>query len=317
MISIKFKYFSFSIFLLLNALLSSCQPKESGILIELELNKTTDTSLYLKTAKILRSRLSSIYDIEDVLLTRNDNHITIKIPSQNDSQLIRDYLFKKGNFEIVETFEVREFDQFLKSINSKLTLRNNFGLFKTDTTRIDKVNPLSTLLDPQWFPMSIPVIGYSFRKDTSIVNTIFRQPEIDSLLPGDFDYRWEKDDEVKKDAFKFIVIKKPHNYKVLSRDMISVAKALESKNMDGELTITLKKEYIGFWETMTFKNIGRKLVILMDDQVISIPQVHGVISDGVNSVAPIKLKKAKLLASILNNEMIPLDVKISKIELVK
>lgn len=316
--------------LLVACFLFSCQPKtvekNGGLIIEVEIIDSHDTLLSLKAIDILKKRIAAVCEFQSVELSKDKKHIFIKLPLKKDPSLFKNYIFKKGNFEIVEVYNLGEIEDIFKVINNKLTLNENYGLFEKDSLLMSYQIPLSgifTLLDKQnsgfyELDRNMPVIGYSLPKDTSKVNSVLKHKEIVNLFPFNFDYRWQKGNNFYPGKFALIAIKKPLDYKAITSNMIKIAKAKSSVDGYLELSINLKQEYAGLWTAMTRRNIGFCLVMKLNDEVVCYPKVNTEIINGKTSISGLSSDiEANAIASILNNGELPIDVKINKIELVK
>jgi SecD/SecF fusion protein len=162
-------------------------------------------------------------------------------------------------------------------------------------------------------------IGSVMKKDTSLLNQIFRDPSVLKSFPKDVRFAYgplEMPGKTKNQQIflNFYAIKIKMQEAALQNKHIMHAKAGKSFNGQPELIFQFNSVGSKIWERMTTENRGRYVAIIIDKNVISAPRVLDAISGGNTSISGgFKPEETETLALLLNAGYIP--VKLFVVEL--
>lgn len=308
--------------ILLLGFLISCHPKtvaeDGGLIIDISLQPNANITLVDSTVTILKNRISLFCTNPTVTLIADKKNIQIKLPGVSDSSFFKKNIFKKGDFKIVETYELKEIFPNLAEINNILAENNNLGYnIPTDSFTIS--SPLFGILQVKTTMEGLlqegPEIGYAYLKDTALISTILRDDTFYYKLPQNIDFKWAK----KKDNsyVALLALKKPRHEAPITSQMISDAQAVKGNTDEYVVDFTLKEYYFSDWAYLTRKNIGKSLAIVIDNELYAYPRVSSEIKEGKSQISTSMTKdQAKALSAILKYGVIPINFEVTKITLV-
>lgn len=315
--------------ILLLGFLYSCQPKSveknGGLIIDIKLfDKIASDVEVNSTIEVLKNRIDYFcYNNPSVIISSDKSEIQIKLPLIFDTILYKDFIIKKGKFEILETFENQEINKCLVEVNNKLFQNHDYNYkIPNDSFIFNQVNnnyPLFRILYPSTSRdgnlLNGPVIGYSQSKDTALINSILRDRNFTDIFPAYFDFKWAK---IKNNNYlSLIAVKRPINYKTISSDMILEATTTKGNSTNYNVNFALKTEYYQVWADLTKNNIGKSLAIIIDNEVFSFPKVTSEIQSGTSTISSnMTLEQAKALSTTLKYGITPLDFVIKKMTII-
>lgn len=312
------------IFLL--AALISCQPKtvaeNGGLIIDISLDINTDNTLLDSTVNVLQNRINSFCDNPTVIVSADKKTIQINLPGVFDSTIYKNTILKKGNFEIVECYELEEIFPNLATINNKLVENKNYGIaIPTDTGMVGEtpiINPLFGILQIKTVEGGLqkgPEIGNVNIKDTALISTILHNENFYYDLPRDIDFKWST--PISDDFVALLGLKKPKHQAAIISEMIADAKVVEGNIDDYVVNFSLKEYYHSDWAYFTRENINRSIAILVDNILYSYPRVYAEIKGGNSEISSTMTEQeAKALAAILKYGVIPINLQVTKMTIV-
>lgn len=186
-----------------------------------------------------------------------------------------------------------------------------------------KEHPLFAVMRPaifqdekgQYFPGQGPVVGYVAIKDTGKVNTYLAKPEIKGLFPPRIKFLWTAkpyDDEKKFLQLLAIKVDNREGTAVLEGDVIvDASQQFDQFSGAPRIDMTMNGEGATKWKRITADNIGKSVVIALDNLVYSYPTVQGEIAGGQSNISGnFDIEEAKLIANILKAGKLPAPAKI-------
>jgi hypothetical protein len=244
--------------------------------------------------------------------------VKIRLPEGSDTAFYHDLILRKGQFEILETYEQEELSANLNDIDKMLMKAAENGISLSDASTLPKNFRLYTILIPpvdhngKFFRGS--GLGTVRTADTLQLKRLFRLPEVKALIPADADLKLNK---YLDDLYSLIATKNPVGYMYVSGEMIDSAGIVaedgeveEGKEPRYSLWITLKHDYYKNWITLANKNNKRSIAMVIDNEVYSHPTVKGKFTSdyigkriGISSY--MGLKKAQMLSTVLMFGKIP------------
>lgn len=151
-------------------------------------------------------------------------------------------------------------------------------------------------------------------KDTAKVNELFRREDIRSLFPANMKFLWDvKPVETtdKKAYLALYPVKKGRDNKApLTGEVITDAQPSFEGGSPG-VSMGMNATGAQKWRKITADNIGKRIAIVLDDNVYSAPTVQGEIPNGNSSISgSFTVDEAKDLANILKAGKLPAPTRI-------
>ncbi len=170
------------------------------------------------------------------------------------------------------------------------------------------------------YPQS--VMGAADRNKKKTITELLNKPAVKNLFPADSEFYWSRKpskftaEDVDVDRYDLYLIKKQtgSNSAPLEGDVIVSASA--SPNTTGEMAVGLKMDNIGAkkWAQMTtdaFNAGQREIAIVLDDEVVSAPNVNGPITGGNSEITgSFTVQEANDFSSILEVGKLPAKTKL-------
>ncbi|HLG36114.1 MAG TPA: protein translocase subunit SecDF [Bacteroidia bacterium] len=188
---------------------------------------------------------------------------------------------------------------------------------------IAKENPLFAYLTPAYFQNEQgqtelrkgPVIGIAPVKDTGKVNKFLAMEKVRAKFPKEFKALWTVKPYDKEGKFiELVAIRMParENTAPLEGDAITDARKQKGQFTDNwEIEMNMNAEGAKKWKRLTGENIGKCIVVVLDDNVYSYPVVQGEISGGRSQITgTFTIKEAEDLANILKVGKLPAPARI-------
>ncbi|MCB9360294.1 MAG: protein translocase subunit SecDF [Flavobacteriales bacterium] len=186
-----------------------------------------------------------------------------------------------------------------------------------------KEHPLFAIMRPaifqdengQYFPGQGPIVGYVAIKDTAKVNAYMAMKEVKALFPPRIKFLWTAkpyDDEGKFLQLLAIKVDNREGKAVLEGDVIiDASQQFDQFSGSPRIDMAMNGEGANKWKHITADNIGKSVVIALDNLVYSFPTVQGEISGGQSNITGnFDIEEAKLIANILKAGKLPAPARI-------
>ena len=179
-----------------------------------------------------------------------------------------------------------------------------------------KSNPLFYLLNPNTYNGQLasgPSIGVAHYRDTAKINSYFKLPQVQAILPSDFTPMWEVKPSVRFEGgnyFELVAIKtNTRNGKAPLDGGVVTDARMEYGGASGaspEVGMTMNAEGARIWARLTADNIGKHIAIVLDGMVYSYPVVNTEITGGRSSISGnFDIQEAEDLANVLKSGKLP------------
>lgn len=186
-----------------------------------------------------------------------------------------------------------------------------------------KEHPLFAVMRPaifqdekgQYFPGQGPVVGYVAIKDTAKVNGYLENPAVKGLFPPRIKFLWTAkpyDDEKRFLQLLAIKVDNREGKAILEGDVIvDASQQFDQFSGAPRIDMTMNGEGANKWKRITADNIGKSVVIALDNLVYSYPTVQSEIAGGQSNITGnFDIEEAKLIANILKAGKLPAPAKI-------
>ncbi len=247
------------------------------------ISNNVDNNLLDKSANILSQRLD-ILEVSDYLIKidHDKKQIIVKLPDNSDQEYIEQVLTSKGEFNFYEAFTYDE-----------------------SVSLIGKDNMLFELIiqDNRWRPW----IGSADPKNASqIIDYLnsFKQEQVKLIGQLEFD----------NECFCVYALKLSHDGNpLLGKQHIERMGLKKSTSSNSYLIeIQFKQNAIDIWRNATKNNIGKPIVMLLDNKVVFAPKVSAVISSGLCEITGnFDKKESDYLLSLIGTETLPIILEVT------
>ena len=182
-------------------------------------------------------------------------------------------------------------------------------------------NPLFALLSPrvthEGQPLPSCMIGLALGRDTAKVNAMLGMNQIRAIFPRDLKFMWSQNPYKYDPAQSLYEL---HAIKITTRDgrppldgeaITSARPTTGVVGSDVKVTMSMNGEGAKTWARMTRENIGRCLIVALDDHVRSYPRVQNEITGGNTEITgDFTIEEADDLANILKSGKLPAPARI-------
>ncbi|RKY89746.1 protein translocase subunit SecD [candidate division KSB1 bacterium] len=205
------------------------------------------------------------------------------------------------------------------SKDEEISLAELFGSKEAlDNTQMDTTGDTTVVVDAQTFGedpflallRNLSSYGGSIgvpEKNVPAVKTILNMPEVKKLIPKDATFVWSYapvyTDPSGTGYYELLLVKKDAELdgSVITNAQADIGSGY-SPTSAGMPIVTMSMNSYGsrIWSRVTSANVGKRIAILLDDQVYSAPVVRTRIADGRSSIEGMSnMDEAKLLAIVL------------------
>lgn len=270
------------------------------------------------STNVLRTRIDQFGVVApNIQELENDGQILLELPGVKEHDRVRELLKASANLEFYETMPVAEFSAALAQLNNALKA-DSTGNGKTLADYFLSLNTGSESVE----------LGMATAANRDAIDAILASPRAKSILPTNLKLAWEvkpmvlkKTDpgyaqqtpEMKKlidaagggglEIYQLIALRTTNGKPALSGDVIVNATSEYDKMQSGNyVSMTMTSEAGKKWSNITGANVGKRVAIVLDDQVYSAPNVQNKIDGGRSSITGnFTTDEAKDLANVLKS----------------
>lgn len=253
----------------------------------------------VKEREEVRQLLQSTAVLEFKLLKPAD--IAIKV-----MQSIDNYLAGKGVVDTTDTVKVAAKTDTAKTIASELGVDTTAGL--TEFEKFKKEHPFFAYVRVD----ENTGIGFVMARDKKMVEYILSRPDIQSLIPPDFEFVWSAKPFTAQDGnqyYNLLAVKKDPE---LTGKVITEARATIDPDNNAPIVIMrMNSEGAREWARITGANVNKHIAIILDGTAYSWPVVRTKIIGGSSQIEGLDSpEEAKLLEIVLKAGALPAPLEI-------
>ncbi|MCB0494937.1 MAG: protein translocase subunit SecDF [Cyclobacteriaceae bacterium] len=306
-----------------------------------------------RSFNILRTRIDRFGTSQpNIQRLQGTGRIQVEIPGAENPERVRKLLQGAAKLEFYEVATPAESGNFLQAINSYLvaeqkvkgdqpdlgedstsasqekSLQGLLGAESKDSASTEEIDSakaasqMDSLYNTKVSPFFSLIVGqgglvYNV-KDTSKINRILKQPEIEKLIPRGFKFAWDAKPqsypgiENEEPRLELYVLKTARGGKAaLEGDVITDAR--QTLDQATRPAVSMQMNAIGAkkWKKLTADNINERIAIVLDGYVYSAPNVKGEIPNGNSEIAGnFTVEEAKDLANVLKAGTLPAPTRI-------
>lgn len=268
-----------------------------------------------RAMEIIRSRVDRYGVTEPSILQQGNNRIVVELPGVADEERVRDLLRGTARLEfrlLPEPEEINAVKQQIAEYFSNqmedeqadtLAAAEDDSLAQSQTG--DDVTNLLEVFDLRGTNQYS--FGYAAGRDTSIVNSILAQEDIQSFIPRNMELMWGATAFAEDNGTELFEMIPVRNQVELTGDVISEARvSFEPTTNAAEVSMTMNSDGARRWSRITGANIGKPVAIVLDGYVYSYPTVQNKINNGRSSISGLGgVSEAEDLVNILLSGALP------------
>ena len=152
--------------------------------------------------------------------------------------------------------------------------------------------------------------GYVAEKDKDRVIRLLNRPEVQQIMPQDFEFLWSAKTQAFQNGQKFYFLYAVRKTSELRGDVVTNAQAsVDPEDNRPIVNMEMSSEGAREWGRITGANIGKRIAIILDKGIFSAPVVQGKITGGRSRITGMDSpNEARLLEIVLKAGALPAPV---------
>ena len=302
------------VFVLSSLLINSCSngfESDGNIIYTFEvLPKEVSADSALKQLN-KRIEIFGIRDYKTEVIS--DNQIKVQLPYINESDRLYRFLLTPAHLAFWETYSFNNPEIYVAltkadSVSRVLPLENPSDSSQNNRGIFNYLLPNFKQNGGAYFPSNGPIMGYAKVADTAYINTIFSNPQIKKLFPREMKLLWSAkyskymNNSNQYEYFELFILydKYADNEATFPVYFIEDATCSISENEHPEINFTMNEKGAEEWKSLTGKNLGRAIAIVLDNKVFAAPHVMSQIEGGRSQITgDFTIEEATDLANVL------------------
>lgn len=154
--------------------------------------------------------------------------------------------------------------------------------------------------------------GYIAEKDKERVVRLLNRPEVQQIIPSDFEFLWSAKVQTFQNGQKFYLLYAVKKTSELTGNVVTNAQAsVDPEDNRPIVNMEMNSEGARDWARITGANIGKRVAIIMDKGIFSAPVVQAKITGGRSRITGMDSpNEARLLEIVLKAGALPAPVSI-------
>lgn len=312
-----------------------------------EVNSTIERSFEILRTRIDKFGVTQ----PNIQRLQGSNRILIELPGIDNPERVRKLLQGVAKLEFLEEYDAQKFGDFFKRMDEFLTKEENLAkaggkaidlgtdstaTSSTDSTKTDSSSKVlatndsaaknkaaakkdtskaknSTLISKLFVPLG-QNLGANVR-DTAKVNRLLARPEIRQFMPSDLRISYDVKPISTDDGQAYVALYALRTGREgkaqLEGDVITDARPDFDPTGKPEVSMQMNSDGARAWKRLTAANIKKRIAIVLDNAVYSIPTVQNEIPNGSSSISgSFTVEEAKDLANVLKAGKLPVPARI-------
>jgi len=291
----------------------SCKVKHKQFITTLTVADSVATNGQMDTAGLVLQKRLSAEKLDYTAVIANYKTREIFIQSELlDKDWIRTSLLKRGALVFYECYSLVELASVLKQADELVAHKIS------KPNEAPPVNPLFRVFNPAE-PYDIagrqsfsPFIGMVLKNDLPVFKRYMDMCK--DLLPADVMILMKEQEGMRnKQKFEEVYFLKDNDSKFFASDHVSTAKAKdENKHPAVQMVFDAYGAYM--FKRMTTKNVAKNIAIVIDENILSAPNVMSPIEGGNMVISGVfKKEEAQEIANMLQSGYLSLDMELKSI----
>ena len=261
-------------------------------------------SAVTRAMEIIRSRVDRFGVAEPSILQQGTNRIIVELPGVDDEERVRNLLRGTARLEFRMVAEPEEVNaakqQVIEYFQEQLAEAE-----ESDDIEMEERDNLLNIFNFQG--TSQYSFGYAGGPDTSRVNRLLQQEDVQRLIPRNTTLLWGARPIATDGGVSLYEMIAVRSQIELTGDVITEARvAFDPTTNAAEVSMSMDSEGARRWSRITGANIGRPVAIVLDGYIESYPTVQSQINNGRSSITGIGgVREAEDLVNILLSGALP------------
>jgi len=255
--------------------------------------------------EVIRARVKKLkIDEPNIQRVTGTGRILVELPGVSDADRVKKLLQTSARLEFWEVYDPETTLSYLSTLNQK--------------TGNSLLGTSNALLRPV---RSNAAVGTAYIRDTAAINKILYSPQAQATLPPNMKYAkllWAaKPESESPNELHLYAIRGTKNDHAPLEGAVTDASISFGNFNQIQISMQMNSESAGIWKTLTEKNIGRPIAVVLDNVVYTAPNVNSVIPNGQSVITGnFSQKEATDLIDVLRSGKLQVRAKIIQSEVV-
>jgi len=261
-----------------------------------------------RAIEIIRTRVDRFGVSEPSIVKQGNSRIVVELPGVDDEDRVRNLLRGTARLEFRTGADAQDFSTF----RNQVVEFYNVVPDTSDTLQLDaQTNPLVDVLGFVQGQTAY-VFGYATTDDTARVMELLRNEEIQQMFPRNTEVLWSANPTEFADGTEQYTLFGVSTDVELTGEVIEEASIqFDPVTNAPEVSMGMNSEGARVWGRITGANIGKPVAIVLDDYIVSYPNVISKISGGNSSITGLEsVEEAEDLVNILLSGALPAPLEI-------
>lgn len=261
-----------------------------------------------RAIEIIRTRVDRFGVSEPSIVKQGNSRIVVELPGVDDEDRVRNLLRGTARLEFRTGADAQDFSNF----RNQAVEFYNVVPDTSDTLQLDaQTNPLVDVLGFVQGQTAY-VFGYATTDDTARVMELLRNEEIQQMFPRNTEVLWSANPTEFADGTEQYTLFGVSTDVELTGEVIEEASIqFDPVTNAPEVSMGMNSEGARVWGRITGANIGKPVAIVLDDYIVSYPNVISKISGGNSSITGLEsVEEAEDLVNILLSGALPAPLEI-------
>lgn len=268
-----------------------------------EFLKSQRTEALDRAIEIIRTRVDRFGVTEPSIVKQGTDRIVVELPGVDDKERVRGLLKGTARLEFRLAANANDFSSFINQVYDYYDMVAAGS--EEDSSDVIQPNALLEVLLPG---QSAYTLGYAEERDTSKVNELIKDPEVQRMLPRNTTLMWSANTQPYTQGGVQV-----YSLYGVRTDIEMTGEVIEEASVQfdpatniPEVSMTMNPEGARTWARITGANIGKPVAIVLDGFVYTFPNVITKISNGRSSITGVdNVQEADDLVNILLSGALP------------
>ena len=262
-----------------------------------------------RAIEIIRTRVDRFGVTEPSILKQGSNRIVVELPGVDDEDRVRNLLKGTARLEFRTSPDAQDFGFFRQRAIEFYNVTPDSSADSTfvPTTQNELIDLLGFVQQQNPY-----VFGYASANDTAAVMELLKVDAIQNMLPRNTELLWGSRSIEFTDGVEQFELWGVNTQAELTGDVIEEASIqFDPSTNVPEVSMGMNSEGARVWSRVTGANIGRPIAIVLDNYIVSYPNVQTKITGGNSSITGLEsVAEAEDLVNILLSGALPAPLEI-------
>lgn len=301
----------FLVSIILSAALGSCTSKKPQFITIFAIEDTVITNGQIDTAVVVLQKRLAIAQPKGTVVSADYKRRQIMIQSEElDKAWINDYLLKKGALIFYECYSIADLAGSLQQADK--TIASKLEKTKTDITENPFLGTFSGIAQPYegaYGQQFSSYIGVVVKENMQVLKNYFALAKNDFPTGTKMLFSEQPENNKKIKTYAVYFVKDDDSKMVASNDITKAAASMDNNQYPSvQMQFDAYSSYR--WKRMTTANINKNIAIVIDDNILSAPNVNGAIEGGNTQISGgFTISEAQDIANILRSGFLSVNIR--------